>query len=118
MRANNTPSGLDCHAFALTALSCELQAFCSLSGLPMMSADELIHEDVTAEQRHWLSEFILRWEATEAALAATPRTIIIGDRAIPAEARPMAWDDLLLGYGLGIASTIAGIGAALFFCLA
>ncbi len=31
-------------------------------GLPHMSADELICEGVTQDQRLWLSSFIARWE--------------------------------------------------------
>ena len=37
--------------------------YCDKQGLPAMSADELIFETLTAEQRSWVSNFIRRWEA-------------------------------------------------------
>ena len=40
-----------------------LTAWCVLHGVKPMSADELIHEDVTDEQRAWLNDFIRRWDA-------------------------------------------------------
>jgi len=41
----------------------EFQAWCDIQGLPQMSAEELLHEDITSEQRKYLSDFIHRWEA-------------------------------------------------------
>jgi hypothetical protein len=51
------------------ALCEEFQSWCSDQGLPQMSADELIHEDINPDQRRYLSDFIVRWEAAEAARA-------------------------------------------------
>lgn len=45
------------------SLSAELAAWCSKEKLPYWSADELIHEDITGEQRKYLSAFIVRWNA-------------------------------------------------------
>jgi hypothetical protein len=38
----------------------------SLNGLPQMSADELLHEDITDEQRKWLTVFCEAWREAEA----------------------------------------------------
>lgn len=40
----------------------EYQKWCEAQGLPLYSADELLHEDITPDQRKWLSDFCLRWE--------------------------------------------------------
>jgi hypothetical protein len=41
----------------------EYQAYLTAQGLPQMSADELLHEELTAEQRHRISDFYARWES-------------------------------------------------------
>jgi len=41
----------------------EFQTWCDAQGLPEMSAEELLYEDITSEQRKYLSDFIHRWEA-------------------------------------------------------
>lgn len=40
----------------------ELKNFCEEEKLPHISADELLFEDITNEQRRWLSDFVRRWE--------------------------------------------------------
>lgn len=40
----------------------ELEDFCKKEGLQYQSADELLFEDITDEQRRWLSDFVQRWE--------------------------------------------------------
>ena len=37
----------------------------SLTDLPDTSAEALLHEEITPEQRRWLSDFIARWEAAD-----------------------------------------------------
>lgn len=44
------------------ALSQMFIHYCNAQGLPEMSADELIFEELTAEQRTWISQFIDLWE--------------------------------------------------------
>lgn len=44
------------------SLVAEYAAWVEGEGLPNMSADELIHEDLTIAQRIWLSDFIQRWD--------------------------------------------------------
>lgn len=34
-------------------------------GLPLWSADELLAEDVTQEQKDWLEDYLVRWEVME-----------------------------------------------------
>lgn len=34
-------------------------------GLPHWSADELLAEDITPDQRNWLNAFMIRWEVME-----------------------------------------------------
>lgn len=46
---------------AADRMSIEFVAYCTQQGLPEMSAEELIHEDLTPEQRQWVSDFIVRW---------------------------------------------------------
>jgi hypothetical protein len=41
----------------------EYNAWLTAQGLPEMSADELLHEDITKEQRRYVSAFYDRWEA-------------------------------------------------------
>lgn len=42
---------------------CKLyHAYLLCNALPPMSAEELIHEDITALQRMWLSRFCFAWE--------------------------------------------------------
>jgi hypothetical protein len=43
-------------------LCAEFQAWTDAHGLPAMSAEELLHEDITSEQRKYLTAFINRWE--------------------------------------------------------
>lgn len=45
-------------------LCAELQKWCTDQNLPQISAEELIHEDLTTDQRQYLAAFIIRWEAT------------------------------------------------------
>jgi len=47
------------------ALSDELNAYCTSQGLEQRCAMELLHEDITEDQRRWLSDFVHRWEAVE-----------------------------------------------------
>jgi hypothetical protein len=49
-------------ALELASLTDELNAWFDAQGIAPMSADEAILEDVTAEQRAYLVEFIQRWE--------------------------------------------------------
>lgn len=49
----------------LTSLTAEYQAKLTAFGLPQLSADELLHEDLTAEQRAYVSDFYNRWQAIE-----------------------------------------------------
>lgn len=49
----------------LEILSNRLMNYCKRESLPYLSADELIHEDITQAQRKWLSQFILEWEEAE-----------------------------------------------------
>ncbi|APZ81871.1 hypothetical protein vBEliSR6L_106 [Erythrobacter phage vB_EliS_R6L] len=37
----------------------------SLTSLRDTSAEALLHEEITDEQRRWLSDFIIRWQAAE-----------------------------------------------------
>ena len=37
--------------------------FLEREGLPARCAEELLHEDITPEQRRWISQFIIRWDA-------------------------------------------------------
>lgn len=37
--------------------------FTEAQNLPKLSAEELIHEDLDAYQRRWISQFIVIWEA-------------------------------------------------------
>ena len=46
-------------------LTREYVAYCEREGLPDVDAEEQIHGELTPEQRHWLSDFILRWEAMQ-----------------------------------------------------
>lgn len=42
-----------------------LADYCKAEGLPEQCAMELLHEDLTPEQRAWLSDFVLMWDAIE-----------------------------------------------------
>jgi hypothetical protein len=42
-------------------LSNQLNTFCGENDLPHLSADELLHEEITLDQRKWLYKFIYRW---------------------------------------------------------
>lgn len=44
------------------SLYIEFGRWCEREHLPDMSADELLHEDITVEQRKWLTDFSQRWE--------------------------------------------------------
>lgn len=43
----------------------ELVAFCEQHGLPVVDADELVHEKLAPSQRAWVTDFILRWGSLE-----------------------------------------------------
>lgn len=43
-------------------LTTEYQDWCARNGLPQISADELLHETLTDEQRRYVSEFLIRWD--------------------------------------------------------
>lgn len=45
------------------ALCSEYAAWCAEQMLPCLSADELIHADISPKQRTWLADFIERWQA-------------------------------------------------------
>ena len=47
------------------ALTAEFQAYLMQQGLPQYSADELLHEELTDEQRRYVSQFILTWDALD-----------------------------------------------------
>lgn len=67
-----TPSVL-----ATLALHNEWGAYCAAEGLPCISADELLHEDganLTWKQRAYITAFIERWEAAQAAEDLHTRT--------------------------------------------
>jgi hypothetical protein len=52
----------------LDALTKIYVAFCDERGFPPMSADELLWDhgdEMTTEQRAWLTAFIALWEATQ-----------------------------------------------------
>ncbi len=44
----------------------EYQEWSAAQGLPAMSADELIFEEISDAQRVWLTDFIIRWDAAAA----------------------------------------------------
>jgi len=46
----------------LDSASTAYQAYLDAEGLPQMSADELLHEDLTEAQRHTVSQFVRWWE--------------------------------------------------------
>lgn len=47
----------------LSPLCDELGKWCMMNNLPPASADELINEDITQEQREYLQDYIKRWDA-------------------------------------------------------
>ncbi len=49
----------------METLATEYRAWCEQQGLPHQDAMELLHEDITADQRLYLSRFIDRWAAAE-----------------------------------------------------
>lgn len=55
-----------------SALCTEYQAWAKAQGLPAMSAEELLHETLTTEQRRYVTAFSLRWEAMLLAQDALP----------------------------------------------
>jgi hypothetical protein len=40
-----------------------LRLFCKSQGIPYLSADELLFEELTQEQREWVSAFVNLWDA-------------------------------------------------------
>lgn len=50
-----------------SVLSAELAIYQHEQGLPRECALEQLHRELTADQRRWLSDFVIRWEATEPA---------------------------------------------------
>lgn len=50
-----------------SALSAELAIYQHQQGLPRECAMEQLHRELTADQRRWLSDFVIRWEALEEA---------------------------------------------------
>lgn len=53
----------------LDALTREYQAELDKRGLPQMSADELLHEDLGPDDRRYVSDFYDRWNLVENAMA-------------------------------------------------
>lgn len=47
------------------ALTDILTEYCSAQGLPLQSADELLHLDLTGDQRRRLSQFVDAWEIAQ-----------------------------------------------------
>lgn len=47
------------------SLCISLEEFCRFEGLPLRCAMELLHEKITEDQRTWLSQFVLGWDAWE-----------------------------------------------------
>jgi hypothetical protein len=58
------------YAPTLDHLTEEYQAHLTVHKLPQVSAEELIFENLTDDQRRWVSTFIRRWEAVENMRAA------------------------------------------------
>jgi hypothetical protein len=46
----------------LDSLTAEYQSWLDNEGLPQLSADELLSEDLTPKQREYVSDFLRRWE--------------------------------------------------------
>lgn len=44
------------------ALTDEWKEWCESQGLQCISADEMEHDDLSVEQRRYVSDFIMRWE--------------------------------------------------------
>lgn len=42
----------------------ELKEWCKVNNLPLVSADEILSEEITDDQRTYLLDFIERWETT------------------------------------------------------
>lgn len=47
------------------SLCISLEEFCRFEGLPLRCAMELLHGNITEDQRAWLSKFVVGWEAWE-----------------------------------------------------
>lgn len=47
------------------AMSTHYRRWVGEQNLPDRSAEEMLWEDITAEQRRWLSRFIIAWESYE-----------------------------------------------------
>lgn len=60
-------------------LCSEYRSWCSAQGLPQMSADELLHEDLTDAQRSYVSGFIQKWSWAVGAEKENYRDLAIGD---------------------------------------
>lgn len=54
----------------LSDLTRTLENFCKAQGLPYLSAEELFHEQLTEEQRVWVSRFYELWNSTEKLISA------------------------------------------------
>lgn len=52
---------------SLAALSAIYGAYLKAEGLPEADALELLHEDLSDDQRAWVSAFLIKWEAVEEA---------------------------------------------------
>ncbi|QIG69201.1 hypothetical protein EVB78_167 [Rhizobium phage RHph_N1_15] len=50
---------------AIAGLTAEFDAYIKANNLPNVSAEELILEELSDDQRRWVSAFILRWEDAE-----------------------------------------------------
>ena len=62
----------------LEQLSDQLNAWCDEQGLPYESADELIlRDELLPKQRKWLSDFILKWNATASPVVPIPRDEVL-----------------------------------------
>ena len=60
---------------AIENLIAELQDYCHAQGLPHLSADELMSEDITKDQREWLKDYCSRWnDAVEAEFSAREKS--------------------------------------------
>lgn len=55
----------------------EYQDWVDAQSLPWLSADELIFQELTPDQRAWVSGFIKRWDAVSNACDLLPRTVYV-----------------------------------------
>lgn len=42
-----------------------LELFCKSQGIPHLSADELLHEELTTQQHDWVASFLDLWVANQ-----------------------------------------------------